>query len=41
MLSVAPGLRIDPTQSVAPGTVTPDEDQRVRINIRLEGREVQ
>ncbi|MDT8282570.1 MAG: hypothetical protein RQ982_07105 [Gammaproteobacteria bacterium] len=40
-VSVAPGLRIDPSQSVSPGTVTPDEDKRVRVNIRLEGREVQ
>lgn len=40
-ISVAPGLRIDPSQSASPGTVTPDENQRVRINIRLEGREVQ
>ena len=40
-INVAPGLRIEPSQSIAPGTVTPDEDQRVRITIRLEGREVQ
>jgi len=38
---VAPGLRIDASQSVMPGTVTPDENKRVKINIRLEGREVQ
>ncbi len=40
-IDVAPGLRIDPGQSVSPGAVTPDQDQRIRINIRLEGREVQ
>lgn len=41
VISVAPGLRIDPSQSLTPTSVTPDEDQRIRINIRLEGREVQ
>jgi len=40
-INVAPGLRIDPSQSVSPGIVTPDQNQRIRINIRLEGREVQ
>ena len=40
-INVAPGLRIDPGQSVSPGAVTPDQNQRIRINIRLEGREVQ
>jgi Carboxypeptidase regulatory-like domain len=41
VLSIAPGLRIDSSQSVTPAVVTPDEDQRVRIKIHLEGREVQ
>lgn len=41
VLSVAPGIRIDPSQSITPTIVTPDENQRVRITIRLEGREVQ
>jgi hypothetical protein len=41
VLSVAPGIRIDPGQSISPTIVTPDENQRVRITIRLEGREVQ
>lgn len=41
VLSVAPGIRIDPSQSISPTIVTPDENQRVRITIRLEGREVQ
>jgi hypothetical protein len=41
ILSVAPGLRIDPSQNITPPAVTPDQDQRVRITIRLEGREVQ
>ena len=40
-IEVAPGLHIEINQSVTPMTVTPDEDQRVRINIRLEGRELQ
>ena len=40
-IEVAPGLRIDLEQSVSPETVTPDENQRIRINIRLQGKEVQ
>ncbi|MCF6336542.1 MAG: carboxypeptidase regulatory-like domain-containing protein [Gammaproteobacteria bacterium] len=41
VIKTAPGLRIDASQTVTPATVTPDEDQRVRINIRLEGEELQ
>ena len=41
VIKTAPGLRIDASQTVTPTTVTPDEDQRVRINIRLEGEELQ
>lgn len=38
-ISVAPGTRIDPAYSVAPGVVTPDGDKRVRIDIKLQGVE--
>ena len=41
ILSVAPALRIDPSQSLQPSLVTPDENKRIRVNIRLQGREVQ
>lgn len=38
-ISVAPGTRINPLHSVAPGVVTPDGDKRIRIDIRLQGIE--
>lgn len=38
-ISVAPGTRIDPTYSIAPGVVTPDGEKRIRIDIRLQGVE--
>ncbi len=41
VIKTAPGLRIDASQTVTPVTVTPDENQRVRVNIRLEGKELQ
>jgi hypothetical protein len=37
----APAVRVDATQSVTPGSVAPDRDRRVRINIRLRGVEQQ
>ena len=40
VIVVAPGIRIQPSQNVSPATVTPDEDKRIRINIRLEGVEL-
>jgi len=36
-VSVAPGIRIEPSQSVAPATVIPDGDKRIHMNIRLQG----
>lgn len=36
-VSVAPGIRIEPSQSLAPATVTPDSDKRIHMNIRLKG----
>lgn len=36
-VSVAPGIRIEPSQSVTPATVIPDGDKRIRMNIRLKG----
>jgi hypothetical protein len=39
-IAVAPGVRIEAIQNIAPQTVTPDEDKRVRLNIRLEGVEL-
>ncbi len=41
VIKTAPGLRVDASQTVTPATVTPDGNQRVRINIRLEGKELQ
>jgi hypothetical protein len=38
-IAVAPGTRIDPSQSITPATVTPDGDKRIRIDIRLKGVE--
>lgn len=34
---VAPGIRIEPTQSVSPETIIPDGDKRMHLNIRLQG----
>jgi hypothetical protein len=39
-VSVAPGIRIDPTQSIAPMTVVPDGDKRIHLNIHLKGVEL-
>ena len=36
-VSVAPSIRIEPNQSLAPATVTPDGDKRIHMNIRLKG----
>lgn len=36
---VAPGIRIDASQQVAPSIVTPDGDKRIRLDIRLKGVE--
>jgi hypothetical protein len=38
--SVAPGIRIDPSQSVTPETVVPDGDKRISVNIHLKGVEL-
>jgi hypothetical protein len=38
-ISVAPGIRIDPSQTISPQIVTPDGDKRIRIEIRLQGDE--
>ncbi|MBI5746888.1 MAG: terpene cyclase/mutase family protein [Nitrospirae bacterium] len=38
-ISAAPLVRIDPTKTISPTTVTPDGDKRIRINIHLEGVE--
>jgi hypothetical protein len=40
VVTTAPGIRIEPSQSVAPATVVPDGDKRIRIDIRLKGVEV-
>ncbi len=39
LVAVAPGTRIDPSLKVAPESVTPDGDKRVRVEIRLQGVE--
>jgi hypothetical protein len=36
-ISVAPGTRIEPSQSLTPSTVIPDGDKRLRMNIHLKG----
>jgi hypothetical protein len=38
-VSVAPAVRIDPSISVDPTTVLPDGDKRIRLDIKLSGRE--
>lgn len=40
-VSVAPGTRIDPSVNLLPGSVIPDGDKRIRINIQLKGVELQ
>jgi hypothetical protein len=35
LISVAPAVRIDATQTLTPQTVAPDADRRLRVNIRL------
>jgi len=39
VVSVAPGIRIEPGQTITPSTVVPDGDKRIRIDIRLKGVE--
>ena len=39
VVSVAPGIRIEPSQTITPSTVVPDGDKRIRVNIRLKGVE--
>jgi hypothetical protein len=38
-ISVAPGIRIEPSQTLSPSTVIPDGDKRIQININLKGVE--
>ena len=38
-LSVAPGIRIEPIQSVTPRVVAPNGNTRIKLNIRLKGVE--
>ena len=38
-VSVAPGIRIEPSQSLTPTTVIPDGDKRIQIKINLKGVE--
>lgn len=38
-ISVAPGIRIEPSQNLTPATVVPDGDKRIRIDIQLKGVE--
>lgn len=38
-ISVAPGIRIEPSQNLTPATVVPDGDKRIRVNIQLKGVE--
>lgn len=38
-VQVAPGIRVEPVQSIAPNTVTPDGDKRIRIQLQLKGVE--
>ncbi len=39
VVTVAPGIRIEPSQSLTPTTLIPDGDKRIRLNIRLKGVE--
>jgi protocatechuate 3,4-dioxygenase beta subunit len=36
-ISVAPAIRIDPSESISPTTAVPDGDKRVHVNIQLKG----
>jgi hypothetical protein len=36
-VSVAPGIRIEPSQTFSPAVVIPDGDKRIHLNIRLKG----
>jgi len=36
-ISVAPAIRIDPSKTLTPQTIPPDEDKRIRIDIQLKG----
>jgi hypothetical protein len=36
-ISVAPAIRIDPSQSISPNTATPDGNKRVHVTIQLKG----
>ena len=36
-ISVAPSIRVEPTQGITPETVTPGQDRRVKIKIQLHG----
>ena len=36
-ISVAPAIRIDPSESISPTTVVPDGDKRVHVSIQLQG----
>ncbi len=36
-VSVAPGVRIEPSQTISPTTVVPDGDKNIRIDIKLKG----
>lgn len=38
-VQVAPGIRVEPVQSITPNTVTPDGDKRIRIQLQLKGVE--
>ena len=38
-VQVAPGIRVDPVQSITPNTVTPDGDKRIRVQLQLKGVE--
>lgn len=40
-MQVQPGLRVDSKTTITPDTVKPDPNQRIRINVRLDGKEVQ
>ena len=38
-VQVAPGIRVEPVQSITPNTVTPDGDKKIRIQLQLKGVE--
>lgn len=38
-ISVAPGTRIDPSHSVVPAVIAPDQNKRIRIDVKLQGVE--